>query len=200
MAAYLQMYLRGGEGVVSEDAVRQMLNDGVEVEDEIRYRYAFGWNRIDAPLPVPVYRHAGLTETSMTCMYLIPSIDLGIVLLTNANDYLVGTDLLDRLGWNLVLEILGEERGKSKRENTDERTQYGTSCTLVFSARERCLSCCSGALFTGRRNGWPQGRLRVLCCISLSTRQRCFFWFRFSQTRRYGLSAASYRTCTVFFL
>lgn len=123
MVAYLQMYLRGGEGIVSEAGIDQMLNDGVEVDADIPYRYAFGWNRIDAPLPVPVYRHAGLTETSMTCMYLIPSMDLGIALLANSCDYLVGTDLLDRIGWNLVLEILGEssaqiEQGAYARSHT----------------------------------------------------------------------------------
>lgn len=111
MEKYLQMYLRGGEDIVSQDSVEQMLNDGVPVEDDPPYLYAFGWTRIDAPLPVPVYRHAGLVETGMTCMYLIPSLDIGAVLLANTNDYLVGTDIMDRAGWNMVLALLGETPG-----------------------------------------------------------------------------------------
>ena len=48
----------------------------------------------------------------MTCMYLLPEEGLGIILMADMNDYLVGTDLLDRLGWNLVLDLLGEQPGR----------------------------------------------------------------------------------------
>lgn len=109
MARYLQMYLRGGEGILSEEGIRQMFADSVPVQAEIPYTYGFGWTTIREPLPQTVYRHSGLVETGMTCMYLLPEENLGIILMADMNDYLVGTDLLDRLGWNLVLSILGEE-------------------------------------------------------------------------------------------
>lgn len=131
METYLQMYLRGGESIASAETIQQMLNDGVEVEDEIPYRYAMGWTRVDEPLPVPVYRHAGLVETGMTCMYLIPSRDLGIVFLANVNDYLVGTDLMDRIGWNFVLRILEVEPG---RISPGEYNQSHTVWNLIYLA------------------------------------------------------------------
>lgn len=111
MARYLQMYLRGGEGLVSSSGLQMMLNDGIWVEDDIPYIYAMGWTRIEAPLPAPVYRHSGLTETGMSCMYLLPEQGLGVIFLASGNDYLVGTDLMDRLGWNFILELMDTTPG-----------------------------------------------------------------------------------------
>ncbi|MBD5560690.1 MAG: beta-lactamase family protein [Clostridia bacterium] len=111
MERYLQKYLRGGEGVVSAAGLQRMFDEAVPVEDEIPYAYGFGWNVIHKPLPQTVYRHAGLVETGMTCMYLLPQAGLGIIFMADMNDYLVGTDLMDRIGWNLVMSILGMEPG-----------------------------------------------------------------------------------------
>lgn len=111
MAGYLEMYLHGGEGILAPGVIQRMFSESVHVEDDIPYEYGFGWTIVRESLPQVVYRHSGLVETGMTCMYLLPEEELGIILLADMNDYLVGTDLMDRVGWNLVLSILGEQPG-----------------------------------------------------------------------------------------
>lgn len=111
MARYLQMYLRGGEGILPPESISRMFSESIYVDDDIPYEYGYGWTTIREPLPQTVYRHSGLVETGMTCMYLLPEEQLGLILMADMNDYLVGTDLLDRLGWNLVLSIMGASPG-----------------------------------------------------------------------------------------
>lgn len=109
LGKYLQMYLRGGGEILSEESVRAMLNDGVRVEEEIPYTYAFGWTKIKEPLKETVYRHSGLVETGMSCIYLYPERGLGIAVLINTNDYFVTNDFMDRLDWSIPLMLMGED-------------------------------------------------------------------------------------------
>lgn len=135
MERYLQMYLREGENLVSPETLRLMLNDGILVNDEIPYTYAMGWTRIDTPFSYPVYRHAGLVETGMTCMYLLPDQNLGVIFLASGNDYLVGTDLMDRLGWNFILDLIGEPSGTiSPGEYTQSHLWWNTLYAAVLVA------------------------------------------------------------------
>ncbi len=109
LGRYLQMYLNGGEGILSEDSIREMFYNGVEVEDDIPYRYGMGWNLIQEPLKHPVLRHSGLVENGMSCIYILPEEQLGVAVTVNANDYFVGGDLADRIGWGLILLLMEEE-------------------------------------------------------------------------------------------
>lgn len=132
MGRYLQMYLRGGERLLAEENVQRMFEENVPVEEDIPYGYGMGWTVMRDPLPRTVYRHSGLVETGMTCMYLVPDMQLGIIFLANMNDYLVGTDLMDRLGWNLVLSVMGETPGQlSPGEYWPRHAAYNVLCACV---------------------------------------------------------------------
>ena len=71
-----------------------------------------GWNVIEDTLSEPVIYHTGLVETGMTCIYLLPDSDIGVALTVNANDYLVGTDFADRVGWAVIEILTGDEHGE----------------------------------------------------------------------------------------
>jgi CubicO group peptidase (beta-lactamase class C family) len=105
LGRYLQMYLRGGEGIISSDGIHSMFYDSVYVEDDIPYSYGMGWNVIKDTLSEPVIYHTGLVETGMACTYILPESGIGVSFTVNANDFLIGTDLADRVGW-AVIEIL----------------------------------------------------------------------------------------------
>ena len=112
LGRYLQMYLRGGEGIISSDSIHSMFYNSVYVEDDIPYSYGMGWNVIEDTLSEPVIYHTGLVETGMTCIYLLPDSDIGVALTVNANDYLVGTDFADRVGWAVIEILTGDEHGE----------------------------------------------------------------------------------------
>lgn len=114
MGRYLQMYLRGGVAadgsrIISADGVDDMFRNGVEVEADIPYSYAMGWNLIKEPLPEPALRHSGLVETGMSCIYILPESGIGIAVLVNYNDFFVGQDIMDRLNWSVALMLMDTE-------------------------------------------------------------------------------------------
>ena len=112
LGRYLQMYLRGGEGIISSDSIHSMFYDSVYVEDDIPYSYGMGWNVIEDTLSEPVIYHSGLVETGMTCIYLLPDSGIGVAFTVNVNDYLVGTDFADRVGWAVIEILTGDAHGE----------------------------------------------------------------------------------------
>ncbi len=84
-----------------------MFSNGVDVEDEIPYRYCMGWNRIKEPFGEPVLRHSGLVETGMSCIYVLPERNLGVAVLINSQDYLVAQGMMDSIDWSVTLMLLG---------------------------------------------------------------------------------------------
>lgn len=109
---YLQMYLRGGEGLISSDGIQTMFGKSVYVEDDIPYSYGMGWNVIKDTLNETVIYHTGLVETGMTCAYILPDSGIGVSYTVNANDYLIGTDLADRVGWAVIEILTGDKHGE----------------------------------------------------------------------------------------
>jgi len=109
LGRYLQMYLRGGEGIVSPGSLDTMFFDNVYVEDDIPYWYGMGWNLINEPLRQPALRHSGLVENYASCIYLLPESGLGIAVLANTNDWFVTNDKMDRIGWSIALMLMGDE-------------------------------------------------------------------------------------------
>ncbi len=112
LGRYLQMYLRGGEEIISADSIQSMFYDGVYVEDDIPYSYGMGWNYIADTLSEPVIYHSGLVETGMTCIYLLPDSGIGVAFTVNTNDYLIGTDFADRVGWAVIEILTGDKYGE----------------------------------------------------------------------------------------
>ncbi|MBO6230441.1 MAG: beta-lactamase family protein [Ruminiclostridium sp.] len=109
LARYLRMYLSGGKGVISEQSIEQMFyGDTVYVEDDVPFWYGYGWATVREPLPEPVLRHSGLVETGTSCVFIIPGKDIGVAFTANVNDYFVTNEMMDSIGWGVILMLLGE--------------------------------------------------------------------------------------------
>lgn len=107
LGKYLQMYLNNGNGIISEESIHTMFyGDTISVEDDIPYRYGYGWSEIKDPLSEPVLRHSGLIETGTSCIFILPERDLALAITANVNDYFVTNEMMDALGWGVVLMLL----------------------------------------------------------------------------------------------
>lgn len=110
LGRYLQMYLNGGENIISQKSINTMFyEDNVYVNDHIPYWYGYGWATVKEPLTEPVLRHSGLVETGTSCVFIMPESGIGIAITTNVNDYFVTNEMMDSLGWGVVLMILGDQ-------------------------------------------------------------------------------------------
>lgn len=108
LGKYLQMYLNGGNGIISEQSIGTMFyGDTVYVDDDVPYWYGYGWTTIKEPLSEPVLRHSGLIETGTSCVFILPKSDIAIAIASNVNDYFVANNMMDTLGWCVVLMLLG---------------------------------------------------------------------------------------------
>ena len=108
LGKYLQMYLNGGRGIISEQSIDTMFyGDTVYVEDDVPYWYGYGWTTVNEPLSEPVLRHSGLIETGTSCIFILPESDIAIAVTANVNDYFVTNSMMDDLGWGVVLMLLG---------------------------------------------------------------------------------------------
>lgn len=111
LGKYLQMYLNDGQEILSKQSVDTMFykDTVMAMDDDIPFWYGYGWATIKEPLPEPVLRHSGLVETGTACIFILPERDIGIAVTTNVNDYFVTNEMMDRLGWGIVLMLLGEQ-------------------------------------------------------------------------------------------
>ncbi|MBP3855192.1 MAG: beta-lactamase family protein [Ruminiclostridium sp.] len=110
LARYLQMYLRGGEGIISQQSIGTMFyEDTVFVDDDVPFWYGYGWATVKDPLPEPVLRHSGLVETGTSCVFIIPGKDIAVAFTANVNDYFVTNEMMDSIGWGVILMLLGED-------------------------------------------------------------------------------------------
>lgn len=116
LGRYLQMYLNGGNGILSKESIDTIFyGDTVYVEDDVPFWYGYGWATVKEPLSEPVLRHSGLVETGTSCIFILPESDIAIAIETNVNDYFVTNEMMDSLGWGVVLMLLGD----SANEITD---------------------------------------------------------------------------------
>ena len=116
LGRYLQMYLNDGESIISKQSIDKMFyGDTVYVEDDVPFWYGYGWATVKEPLPEPVLRHSGLVETGTSCVFILPESGIGVTITTNVNDYFVTNEMMDSLGWGVILMLLGE----SPNEITD---------------------------------------------------------------------------------
>lgn len=111
MAKYLQMYLNGGMGIISQDSLNTMFYENVYVGDNTPYYYGMGWT-LTEEYTEPVLGHSGLVENYISNMFLLPESGLGIVILINMNDYLVTNQLADIISKNVIFAILDKEQYK----------------------------------------------------------------------------------------
>ena len=115
LGKYLQMYLGGGNGIISEQSIDTMFyGDTVYIDDNVPYWYGYGWNTIKEPLSEPVLRHSGLVETGTACIFILPESGIAIAITANVNDYFVTNEMMDSLGWGVVLMLLGDQPNEIK--------------------------------------------------------------------------------------
>lgn len=105
MGKYLQMYLKGGRGIVSQSSIDTMFYDYVPKDESGKDFYGMGWGYSEQ-YSTPLLNHSGLVENYTSNMFIIPEKGIGIVVLVNMNDYLVDNNLLG----NIILPLLGEEK------------------------------------------------------------------------------------------
>lgn len=142
LGKYLQMYMRGGEGIISSDSINKMFYENVEVQASIPYKYGMGWTLVNEPLKQPALRHSGLVETGMSTIYILPQSEIGIAIAVNTNDYFVGKDMLDRIDWSIALILMGEKPNQiSANEYVTRHLLYDLAylAVIVFSALPLCL-------------------------------------------------------------
>lgn len=109
LGKYLQMYLNGGNGLLSAQSIETIFyGDTAYVDGDVPYWYGYGWTTVKEPLTEPVLRHSGLIETGTSCVFILPESDLAIAITANVNDYFVTNEMMDSLGWGVVLMLLGE--------------------------------------------------------------------------------------------
>lgn len=110
LGRYLQMYLNGGEDIISQKSIDTMFyGDTVYVNDDVPFWYGYGWATVRDPLTEPVLRHSGLVETGTSCVFILPESGIGIAITANVNDYFVTNEMMDHLGWGVVLMLLGDQ-------------------------------------------------------------------------------------------
>lgn len=142
LGKYLQMYLNDGQGIISKDSINKMFYENVSVNADISYQYGMGWNLIKDPLPQNVLRHAGLVETGMATIYIIPEMKIGFAVTVNSNDYFVGKDFMDRLDWSVALMLMGEkpnEIGNNEYVSRHLLYDFAYFIVLAFSLIPLCL-------------------------------------------------------------
>lgn len=120
MGSYLQMYLNHGGDVLSSESVDAMLYHGVDtstdssISDDLfggAAKYGMGWMEKEVDGQTLLY-HAGKTENFTTMMVLLPEQDLGIVMLFNSMDFLVGQKLIETLEEGIVSLEMGQTADK----------------------------------------------------------------------------------------
>lgn len=140
MGSYLQMYLNGGGEVLSKESIDAMLYNGVdtssdnEIAEELfdgSATYAMGWLEKEVHGHKILY-HAGNVENFMTMMVLIPEKEIGITMMFNSMDYLVGRELVQKLQEGIISIELGETPGKT--ESNTYLMQHGVIDVVMLLA------------------------------------------------------------------
>lgn len=149
LGKYLQMYLNGGQGIISNESIDKMFYENVDVDASIPFKYGMGWTLINEPLPQPALRHAGLVETGMSTIYILPESEIGIAIAVNSNDYFVGKDMMDRIDWSIALMLMGEKPNEiGANEYVTHHLLYDFAYLVVFVIS--ILPICLIALFKKR--------------------------------------------------
>lgn len=105
MRRYLQMYLRGGEGIISRAGIDTMLTGTAPTGGGASY--GMGWNDAEAPGSEPLKSHDGLVENYASTMLVLPERGVAAVMLINANDFFVADGMYSSISEGLVAHLTG---------------------------------------------------------------------------------------------
>lgn len=116
MGRYLRMYLKNQEDVLSEESIKRMLSGDTKMSSKDKLSsmlfdgtaaYGMGWVQKEVNGQKLLYA-GGSTETFSSMMVLLPEQDMGIVMLFNSSDPLVGQKLLKTLEEGIVSIEMGQ--------------------------------------------------------------------------------------------
>lgn len=117
MAKYLQMYLNNGDKVLGKESVEHMLKDTVDASTDSTIaedmfakntRYGMGWVEQEA-YGEKIYYHTGKVESYSAIMAILPKQKLGITMLFNSMDFLVGDKILSDFAKGVISMQMGQE-------------------------------------------------------------------------------------------
>ncbi|MDD7403252.1 MAG: serine hydrolase [Butyribacter sp.] len=115
MGRYLQMYLQDGGDVLSEESIESMLSGDTVVPKSEKIskeifgktaKYGMGWIEKETDGQKVLYA-SGKTEGHTTMMMLLPEQNVGIVMMFNSADALVGQKLIQQLAEGVIAIELG---------------------------------------------------------------------------------------------
>lgn len=107
MGRYLQMYLQGGEGILSPESCSAMFNDNVYDPSSDTY-YGMGWTSYLWGMEI-VQSHDGDVENYCSSMCLLPERGVGICLLVDGSDYTYGNYATYTLMGDLISIVMGND-------------------------------------------------------------------------------------------
>ncbi|MDR0284005.1 MAG: beta-lactamase family protein [Propionibacteriaceae bacterium] len=122
MGTYLRLFLGGGPPVISRASVETILTDTVPASATGRYGY--GWFALSG-YREPAWEHSGTAEAYQSEMFILPESGIGVVILINNADFLVGQRMMSRLFHGVLQDFAGE------RQLTSPRAGYWTQHIVV---------------------------------------------------------------------
>ena len=140
MGKYLQMYLKEGGDILSKESIDTMLYQGVDTPDDSLVskalfdgsaKYGMGWLEKEVYGKKILY-HAGEVENFTTMMVLLPEQELGIMMMFNSMDYLVGQKLIKSLAEGIISIEL--EETPAQIDGNTYLIQHGVIDFLMFLA------------------------------------------------------------------
>jgi CubicO group peptidase (beta-lactamase class C family) len=125
MANYLQLYLNGGGGVASSEAIGRMVWERVPDEGGDTF-YGMGWTTFDDDDGELVMSHDGDVENYVARMVVIPGANVGVVLLADENDALGGNAAFWDIGDGVLSIALGgdADAGVAGLDAADARERH----------------------------------------------------------------------------
>lgn len=109
MGKYMQMYLSAGGKVISYNAVESIMS-GSEVTGRSIFNteayYSMGWTVTETD-GKEIYYCNGSVEDYTSAMFIIPSMDIGIVMLFNSADALAGQEFTNDIEAGVVSLVMG---------------------------------------------------------------------------------------------
>lgn len=134
MGKYMQMYLSAGGKVVSYNTMESIMGEGQYAGESIfgtDAYYTMGWisTEVDGN---QVYYCNGSVENYTSAMFIIPSMDIGVVILFNSADALAGQKYTDEIEAGAVSLVMG---GTAKAVSSNSYLmEHGAADVIYFLA------------------------------------------------------------------
>ncbi len=151
MGKYLQMYLKEGNKDIEPENIAAVLQNTVPMPDNSRNAglfgttesYGMGWIATEYK-GEELYYQSGMLAHQMATMILIPQKKVGVVLLFNDGDYLVGKGMMEKVSVGVTDILLGEQ--PAKIDSKDYLLQHGVIDAILLVA---LLGACMPIFLTG---------------------------------------------------